>query len=85
VHRRYLGCALVGRLLEFSLYNPQRGLLAGHPEYIILVPSYTFNHFTCICEAFVITSIHIALPLLALRVTVLSCWSALTVSAEDFP
>jgi hypothetical protein len=67
-----------GRLLDFSVCDPRRGLLEGHPEYILLVLSYTSNYLTCICRSFVITSTHIALPLLAPRVTVLCGWSALT-------
>jgi hypothetical protein len=58
------------------------GLFEGHPEYILPVPFYTFNNFTCICRSSVIASIHIALSLLVPHVTVLSCWSALTVGTE---
>jgi hypothetical protein len=58
---------------------PRWGSLEGHPKYILLVLSYTSNYFACICRSSVITSTRIALPLLAPRVTVLCCWSALTV------
>jgi hypothetical protein len=78
VYSGYPRCAPTGRLVDFSAYDLRRGSFVEHPEYILLVLSYTSNYFTCICSSSVITSTHIALPLLATRVTVLCCWSALT-------
>jgi hypothetical protein len=72
------GALCQGRLLNFSVRNPRRGLLEEHPKYILFVLYYTPQHFTCMCRTSVITSAPIALPLLALYFTVLCCWSALT-------
>jgi hypothetical protein len=78
VYRRYPWCALKGRLLDFSAYNPHWGSFVEHPKYILLILPYTSNYFTCICESSVIASTHIAPPLPAPCVTILCCWSSLT-------
>jgi hypothetical protein len=78
VYRRYPRCVPMGRLLNFAAHDHWQGWFAGHPKYILLVLSYTSNYFTCICRSSVITSTHIALPLLVPHVIVLCCWSALT-------
>jgi hypothetical protein len=72
VSRRYPQCALTERLLDFFAHNSQWDSFEEHPKYILLVLSSTSHSFTCICRSSVMTSIHIALPLLALHITVLS-------------